>query len=153
MTSKLTDLQIRNAKPKAKRYTLAAGHGLTLLVEYERILTEASIERGDPWTIAPSIDLTDDERRRSFAELDNGRKPCIGTTGVLRLDTAALTSILTSCSKAVGQSRRDAYTIKWKIEQNLRNASPWPLITILAAVCSWWSVLCTKEQWAGSSNR
>jgi integrase len=33
MTSKLTDLQIRNAKPKAKRYTLAAGHGLALLVE------------------------------------------------------------------------------------------------------------------------
>lgn len=32
MASKLTDLQIRNAKPRAARYTLPAGKGLTLLV-------------------------------------------------------------------------------------------------------------------------
>jgi integrase len=32
MSQKLTELQIKNAKPKAAKYTLAAGHGLTLLV-------------------------------------------------------------------------------------------------------------------------
>jgi hypothetical protein len=32
MASKLTDLQIRNARPKLKPYKLAAGRGLTLVV-------------------------------------------------------------------------------------------------------------------------
>lgn len=32
MPAQLTELQIRNAKPQAAKYTLAAGHGLTLLV-------------------------------------------------------------------------------------------------------------------------
>jgi len=32
MASRLTELQVKNAKPRAAKYTLAAGHGLTLLV-------------------------------------------------------------------------------------------------------------------------
>lgn len=32
MPSKLTELQVKHAKPKAAKYTLAAGHGLTLVV-------------------------------------------------------------------------------------------------------------------------
>jgi len=32
MATKLTDLQVRNSKPREKKYTLAAGKGLTLLV-------------------------------------------------------------------------------------------------------------------------
>ena len=32
MPSKLTELEIKNAKPKADKYTMSAGHGLTLLV-------------------------------------------------------------------------------------------------------------------------
>lgn len=32
MAAKLTELQVKNAKPAAKKYTMAAGHGLTLLV-------------------------------------------------------------------------------------------------------------------------
>lgn len=32
MSQKLTELAIRNAKPKFAKYTLSAGHGLTLIV-------------------------------------------------------------------------------------------------------------------------
>ncbi|WP_293392110.1 Arm DNA-binding domain-containing protein, partial [Nevskia sp.] len=32
MAAKLTELEIKNAKPKADKYTMAAGHGLTLIV-------------------------------------------------------------------------------------------------------------------------
>jgi len=32
MPTKLTELAIKNAKPKAAKYTMSAGHGLTLLV-------------------------------------------------------------------------------------------------------------------------
>lgn len=32
MAAKLTELQVKNAKPGAAKYTKAAGHGLTLLV-------------------------------------------------------------------------------------------------------------------------
>ncbi|MFZ4111524.1 MAG: Arm DNA-binding domain-containing protein, partial [Polymorphobacter sp.] len=32
MAKKLTELQIKNAKPKAAKYTLTAGYGLTLVV-------------------------------------------------------------------------------------------------------------------------
>jgi integrase len=32
MTVRLTELQVKNAKPRAAKYTMAAGHGLTLLV-------------------------------------------------------------------------------------------------------------------------
>jgi hypothetical protein len=32
MAGKLTELQVKNAKPGAAKYTMAAGHGLTLIV-------------------------------------------------------------------------------------------------------------------------
>ena len=32
MAGKLTELQVKNAKPRAAKYTRAAGHGLTLIV-------------------------------------------------------------------------------------------------------------------------
>ena len=32
MTTKLTDLEVKNSKPRTTKYTVAAGHGLTLLV-------------------------------------------------------------------------------------------------------------------------
>ena len=32
MAGKLTELQVKNAKPSAAKYTRAAGHGLTIIV-------------------------------------------------------------------------------------------------------------------------
>ncbi len=57
MTTKLTDLEVKNSKPHTTKYTVAAGHGLTLLVmpdgaKYWRLRYRLG---GKPRMLAPTL--------------------------------------------------------------------------------------------------
>ena len=102
--------------------------------EYARVITEMEIERGEPFSIAPRIDITEKEKAAFFSELSNAKKPCLKGACVVRLDAALFATILKSCSTSVGQRRDDVRHIQWRIPNNLEHTFPWSLMAFLLSV-------------------
>lgn len=101
---------------------------------YGRVMTEMQIERGEPFSIARAIDITEKEKATLLSELSKANKPCLKGTCVSKLDTPLFTAILKSCGTSVGQHRDDVRDIQWRIPNNLEDTFPWSLIAFLLSV-------------------
>lgn len=104
--------------------------------KYARVITEMGIERGEPFNIAPTVDLTEKEKAAFFSELSSAKKPCLKEVCVVKLDAALFASILKSCSTSVGQRRNDVRNVQWRILNNLEDTFPWSLIAFLLSMGS-----------------
>lgn len=102
--------------------------------KYSRLITEMQIEGREPFTIAPIVDLTEKEKAAFFSTLSGEKKPCLNSVCAEKLDTALLASILKACGTQVGQLRKDAHEVRWRILNNLEGTFPWSLFTFLLSV-------------------
>lgn len=102
--------------------------------EVSRVITEMGIERHEPSTIAPTVDLTEKEKTALFSTLSSEKKPCLKGVCVAKLDPELFTSILKACGTSVGQVRRDAHEVRWRISSNLEDTFPWSLVALLLSI-------------------
>lgn len=102
--------------------------------EFARFMTETKIERGEAFSIAEEVDLTEKEKIAFGAELSNPKKPCVKGVCVNKLDPSIFAAILKSCSEVVGQHREDKHRIRWRISENLEETYPWSLFAFIASL-------------------
>lgn len=102
--------------------------------EYARVITEMGIERGEPFNIASTVDISEKDKAAFLSELSGAKKLCLKGICVEKLDTALFGAVLESCSTSVGQRRDDIHDVKWRIPSNLKDSFPWSLIAFLLSV-------------------
>jgi hypothetical protein len=102
--------------------------------EYARVVTEMRIERGEPFSIAPTIDITEEQEAAIFSQLSDTERLCLKTDCAARLDAELFSAILNSCGTLVGQYRDDIHDIRWLISNNLEDTFPWSLAVFLMSV-------------------
>jgi len=99
-----------------------------------KFLTLITIERGERFSIAPKIDLTNKEKASFLSLLSDLQKPCLKTACIEQLNLPVFTSIVTSCSTQIGQHRHIKYYFKWQIVDNLEKNPTLSLVALASAL-------------------
>lgn len=121
-----------NLSEFAKEYLIA--DALVSTSEYPRFIAQDTLRAGGNFSIAPLIDITTDETARLLRLLNRPQGACLEGTCTSKLNPQLLLSILQNCGKPVTQLRHFNHVQHLAISDNLKRASPWPLILVVLTI-------------------
>lgn len=112
----------------AKEYFIVEAHSSEN--KYTRFMTLDTIERGERFTIAKKVDLSDKERASFISNLSNPRRPCLKNACVEKLTPPLFAEIVSSCGESIKQHRHVVHSVDWHIGENLEEQAPWPTVLL-----------------------